>query len=135
MLCKGLYTTAKPFKPGYTCPVMHELSIIQNIIAIAEEEAAAQAPHAQIDSIELHIGEMAGVEIDSLEFLWTAAVDGTVLQHANCTIQRIPGQALCADCQTSFFIQQRHLPCPNCGSHWLDITGGEELRVKSIGFN
>ena len=114
---------------------MHELSIIQNIIEIAEETAARQPPPAKLDAIVLQIGELAGVEIDTLEFLWTAAVDGTVLQHANCTIQRVPAEALCADCQTRFPIQKRHDPCPNCGSHWLDISGGEELRVRTISFN
>ena len=111
---------------------MHELSIIQNIIEIAEEELRSRGDQHRVEAIDLQIGELAGVEISSLEFLWPAAVEETVLAKAECHIHRVPATAVCADCQTQFPIQQVFDPCPKCGSHWIDITGGKGMRIKNI---
>ena len=112
--------------------VMHELSIINSIIEVAEAEMRGQREKYRVDAITLHIGALAGVEVDSLEFLWPAAVENTVLENAGCKIVRIAGQAACRDCGEPFEIKQYYDPCPTCGSHLLQVLAGEELKIKSI---
>lgn len=51
---------------------MHEMSIALNIIELASEAAQAAAAH-RISSIELEIGTLAGVMIESLELCFEAA--------------------------------------------------------------
>ena len=111
---------------------MHELSIIQHIIDIATEELCCRGKGQKVEAIDLEIGELAGVEIESLEFLWEAAVSDTALDCAVCHIHRIPGEGKCSDCQTIFPLARIFDPCPHCGSHWINISNGEELRIQSI---
>lgn len=111
---------------------MHELSIIYSIIDAAENEVQKHGKKMAVESIELEIGELAGVEPSSLEFLWPAAVERTVLENTACNIVRVAGAARCTTCGHAFDIRQYFDPCPQCGSHWNQITAGEELRIKSI---
>jgi hydrogenase nickel incorporation protein HypA/HybF len=111
---------------------MHELSIIHSIIEAVETEVSGRLGQYRVETLNLHIGALAGVEIDSLEFLWPAAVQNTALENAECRIERIAGQAKCQDCGSAFEIEQYYDPCPQCGSHLLHVTAGEELKIKSI---
>lgn len=111
---------------------MHELSIINSIIEATETEMLGQREKYRVDAITLHIGALAGVEVETLEFLWPAAVENTILDQATCHIVRIAGQAACQDCGETFEINQYYDPCPTCGSHLLRVLAGEELKIKSI---
>ena len=111
---------------------MHELSIIYSILEAAEAEVQLHSDAGCVAAIELEIGALAGVEVSTLEFLWPAAVENTLLEHAACQIHRLPGQAYCSECDSDFPIRQFYDPCPRCGSHMIQITQGEELRIKSL---
>ena len=60
---------------------MHELSIALGIVKIAEDESA-KANANSVKVIELEIGSMSGIEMDSLDFAWPVAVKDTVLENA-----------------------------------------------------
>ena len=110
---------------------MHELSIALGIVKIAEEEMA-KANANTVDVIELEIGTLAGIEFESLDFVWPSAVKGTVLEKAGKRIKRIPAKARCGDCEKIYSIQFIHDNCPNCGSFLKSIVQGKELRVVSL---
>ena len=110
---------------------MHELSIALGIVQIAEKELHKSSA-SRIDEIELDIGELSGIEFESLEFVWPSAVENTVLQSANRKINTITGKAICLDCDTEFRIKNHYDSCPACGSLIREIINGRELRVKSI---
>ena len=110
---------------------MHELSIVMSIIDIAKQQAD-QACANVIDEIELDIGTLSGIEMDSFEFAWKQAVRGSVLEGAVRKINTIEAKARCLDCDAVFNIQHYFDPCPVCGEHLLDILSGKELKVKSL---
>ena len=110
---------------------MHELSIVQSIVEIAETQVR-QAGARQVDSIELDIGQLAGVEWSALEFAWEIAVRHTVLQHAGLVVRRIPGRAKCLECQKEFNISALYDACPYCQAHFYQILSGQELRVCAL---
>lgn len=110
---------------------MHELSIVMSIIGIAEKEAA-KCGAAAIEEIEMEIGILSGIEMAAFDFAWEQAVKDTILQNAERKIVRTEGKAGCLDCDAVFTLQQLYEPCPNCGSHFIDITRGKELKVKSL---
>jgi hydrogenase nickel incorporation protein HypA/HybF len=110
---------------------MHELSVALGILKIAENEAA-KANAKQIESIELEIGTLAGIEFDSLDFVWSCAVKDTILEHAKREINIINAKAKCVDCNTVFDIVNHYDSCPNCSSNFKSILQGKELRVKSL---
>lgn len=110
---------------------MHELSIVLGIVDIAQREFE-KAEASKVDSIELEIGKLAGVEPMALDFAWPEATKNTVLEHAERKIDYIPGKAECMDCNTEFDIEHIYDECPNCQSYLKDIIKGKELRVKAL---
>ena len=58
---------------------MHELSIALGIVKIAEDETK-KANAKKVTKIELEIGELSGVEIESLNFVWQSAIKDSVLE-------------------------------------------------------
>ena len=110
---------------------MHELSIALGIVKIAEDELNKVNAN-NIDEIELEIGNLAGIEFSSLDFVWPSAVENTVLQNAKRTITTIDGKATCMECQFDFQVINQYDNCPVCDSPFKEITRGRELRVKSL---
>lgn len=110
---------------------MHELSVALGIVRIAEDETK-RAQAQSVEKIELEIGTLAGIEFDSLEFVWPSAVKNTVLEHAEKKINVIQGKAVCLDCDHEFKIEKYYDSCPVCKSSLKGILQGKELRVKSL---
>jgi hydrogenase nickel incorporation protein HypA/HybF len=110
---------------------MHELSIALGIVKIAEEEMA-KAGSKQIEAIELEIGTLAGIEFESLDFVWPMAVKNTVLENAEIKIEIIQARAKCIDCDTIYPIENIYDACTGCGSFFKALLQGKELRVKSL---
>ncbi len=110
---------------------MHELSIVMSIIEIANGEAI-KANVSKIDEIELEMGLLSGIEMSAFDFAWQEAVKSSVLENAERIIVRPSGKAVCLECNTSFDIDSLYDQCPVCKSHFIDITQGKELRVKSL---
>lgn len=110
---------------------MHELSIALSIVDIAEKETA-KVEAKKVSLIELEIGTLAGIEFDSLDFVWPSAVKDTVLENAEKKIKIIRGEARCSDCETIFKLDNIYDACPNCGSYLKGILKGKELLIKSL---
>jgi len=110
---------------------MHELSIAMGVVELAEKEAL-KGGGAVIESIELEIGKLSGIEIEALEFAWPVAVKGTMLANAKRIIFSIAGKAKCADCGLIFDIDNLFDSCPSCNSYIKEIFKGKELRIKAI---
>ena len=110
---------------------MHELSIVTGIIRIVEE-AARRHGAVKVESIELEIGEMAGIDRHAFDFAWRQAVKGTLLEGARRMIREIPAKARCLECGHDFSVKQSFDACPRCGSYFKDIYQGKEMRVKAI---
>ena len=110
---------------------MHELSIALGIVKIAEDESA-KANANSVKAIELEIGSMSGIEMDSLDFAWPMAVKDTVLENARRDIDYIEAKARCLECQTEYDIEHIFDACPKCQSYFKDIFRGKELRVKAL---
>jgi len=110
---------------------MHELSIVMNIIEIAEDNAK-KANASVINEIELEIGTQAGVVREALDFAIESAKTGTMLENAKWVIHEIPALAKCTSCGNEFESADLFTPCPKCSNPFSDIFQGKELRVKSL---
>ena len=110
---------------------MHEMSIAMNIVELAS--AAAQAEGAgRIRTIELEIGTLAGVMVESLEFCFEAAARDTLAEGATLSIVSLPATGRCLDCDQVSPMSSLTTQCPHCGAWLLDITTGKELRINAI---
>ena len=110
---------------------MHELSIMMNIVAAAEEQTLNHQS-TSVENITLEIGELAGVDTHALEFVWDAAVKDTVLETAHHSILNTEGRAYCPACDVEFNLHELYDPCPICDGHTLEIIRGNELKIRSM---
>lgn len=110
---------------------MHEMSIATSLVKIALE-AAEKEGEKNITEIDVSIGQLAGVMIDSFRFCFDAIKESTPLGNSRLTIHEIPGKAVCSDCKNESNLNMISYLCPNCGSFGLKITQGEEIQIQSI---
>jgi hydrogenase nickel incorporation protein HypA/HybF len=103
------------------------MSIID--IALAE---AAKAEAQTIDEIEVEVGQLAGVMLESLDFCLQAAAHSTMAASATFTLIPTPGQGHCLTCQRGVMISEFPAQCPACGGFGVQITAGTELKLRSI---
>ncbi|NOX16674.1 MAG: hydrogenase maturation nickel metallochaperone HypA [Chlorobi bacterium] len=110
---------------------MHEMSIALSIIELAESEAV-KANSKKIYDIELDIGTLSGVEIQSLEFAFEAVKSGTILESADVNLNIIQAEGLCGECGRTFAMQFVYDNCPICRSYNIKLLKGKELKLKSL---
>jgi hydrogenase nickel incorporation protein HypA/HybF len=110
---------------------MHELSIATNIVEFAEEFARDHQV-TKINRIEIEVGQLSGIVMESLKFALEFAVENTVLEKADMVISIIPGKSKCNKCQTVFEIPNWYTTCPTCQSTDFEIMDGKEMQIKSI---
>jgi len=113
---------------------MHELSIAQSMVELAEQEARNHRA-VSIEELELEIGSLAGIDWGALDFALESAVKGTMLENARIATLRIAGEGRCGDCENLFPVENLFTSCPACGSYAVKIIKGKELRIKSIVVN
>lgn len=109
---------------------MHELSIAQSILDIAEN--AAPKNSGVVTSVGLQVGELSGIEIESLKFALSIIKENTILQKAEINIEFIGGEAECTECKKRFPMHYFGSSCPECGSYFLNVLKGREMRVLNI---
>jgi hydrogenase nickel incorporation protein HypA/HybF len=110
---------------------MHELSIAQSIVELAEREARNHQA-ISIEEVELEIGALAGIEWVALEFALESAIKGSLLEEARIVRLQIDGEGRCGDCESLFPVENIFTACPICSSYAVKIIKGKELRIKSI---
>lgn len=110
---------------------MHEMAICESIVQVLQQQAAAQN-YGRVKTVWLEIGPLAGVELEALRFSFDAVTRGTLADRAKLEIIETIGEAWCMQCAESVQVAQRYDACPDCGSHQLQLTGGEELRIKEL---
>lgn len=110
---------------------MHELALAQNIIETIHQ-AVPPETWKNVRVVRLHVGTMAGVVPDSLEFSFSALVSGTPLGHAHMEIQRIPFVVECEACGRTSTNETGIACCEECGSGNTRIRSGTELRVVNL---
>lgn len=104
---------------------MHELSLAEEIAAIVERHAQGR----KVSAVTLTIGELAGVEIDSLCFFLKSA-----LKDVAILIDRPTALARCPACGLKQRPEFRQAPCLACGARELEIRSGAEFKVSQIRF-
>ena len=110
---------------------MHEMALCEGIIQIVQEEARRHS-FSRVRTVCLEIGALGHVAPEALRFCFEAVAARTIAQGAALEIVELPGLAWCMACSNNVEIKQRYEPCPACGSYQLQVTAGEEMRVKEL---
>lgn len=110
---------------------MHEMSLCEGIMQVIENEAKTQN-FKKVKQVVLDIGVLSGVEIQALEFAFDVIMKGTIAEKAILKINHIKAQAWCMYCAETVTISQRYDPCPSCGSYQLQVSSGDEMKIKEL---
>ena len=111
---------------------MHEMSLAEGVLGVVEDALRSEPSGVQVRSVRLEIGQLAAVEIEALRFSFDVVKRGSVADAARLDVIALPGQAWCTQCADTVALAQRGDSCSRCGGHQLQVTGGDELRVKDI---
>ncbi|MET0089554.1 MAG: hydrogenase maturation nickel metallochaperone HypA [Candidatus Thiodiazotropha sp.] len=110
---------------------MHEMSLCESVIQIVQENALKQG-FKRVKTVWLEIGELSGVEVEAMRFGFEVVSRGSLADGATLEIIDVPGSARCMQCGKSVRVRQRFDACPDCGSYQIQVTGGEEMRIKEL---
>ncbi|QOZ23664.1 hydrogenase maturation nickel metallochaperone HypA [Bradyrhizobium sp. CCBAU 51753] len=110
---------------------MHEMALCQSIVEIVEEEARRRS-FSQVRSVCLEIGALSHVAPEAIRFCFAVVATRTIAEGAALRIIERSGVAWCMTCSKSVEIARRDECCPCCGSYQLQVTAGEEMRVKEL---
>lgn len=110
---------------------MHEMSLVESVREIVEDTARAHGAR-RVAIVRLRIGALASVEPQALRFCFDVVMKGSVADGAALEIEIVPGSAWCWDCERSVLLAAGDAPCPACGGHRLQVTGGTDMRVHDI---
>ena len=110
---------------------MHEMSLCEHVLQMLESEAAARNA-TRVSRVTLEIGGLAGVDVDAMRFCFDVVVRNPIADGAELAIQTPDGRGWCMQCAKTVSISARFDPCPQCGSHQVQVVGGDELLLKSL---
>ncbi|MCB1759099.1 MAG: hydrogenase maturation nickel metallochaperone HypA [Gammaproteobacteria bacterium] len=110
---------------------MHELSLCESILRVIEQSAAEQG-FRRVKTVWLEIGQLSGVEPEAMRFGFDVVMRDSLADGAGLEIIELPGRAWCMQCSREVAVRQRFAECPDCGSFQLQVTGGDEMRIKEL---
>jgi hydrogenase nickel incorporation protein HypA/HybF len=110
---------------------MHEMSLAEGMLQIVDETARNNGA-AKVTAVRLELGALSHVEVDALRFCFDAVARGGVAEGARLEIVTTPGRAWCMPCGDTVELARLGDACPRCGGYQLQVTQGEEMRLKDI---
>lgn len=110
---------------------MHEMSLCEGVLQLLREHAVSQG-FSQVKRVWLEIGALSGVEPQAMRFCFDVVMKESLADGAQLEIIHLPGEAWCMKCGEPVQVTARYQACPQCGSYQLQVTGGDEMRVKEL---
>ncbi|HEY0329111.1 MAG TPA: hydrogenase maturation nickel metallochaperone HypA [Rhodopseudomonas sp.] len=110
---------------------MHEMALCEGMLDIIQREAARQQ-FSRVRTVWVEIGALSHVEPEAMRFCFSAVTHGSIAADARFEVVEVPGEAWCMNCEKTVPVERRYDPCPHCGGHQLQVTAGDDLRVKEL---
>lgn len=111
---------------------MHELSIALEILDIVGKEAARHGA-AVVRQVNLRVGDLSGVETESLAFSFDAVKsEKDLTRETVLAIERVPVKIRCAPCDGEFTGSGHMVICPICEGFDTELLQGDELEIEDI---
>ncbi|MEX5632317.1 hydrogenase maturation nickel metallochaperone HypA [Parafrankia sp. FMc2] len=107
---------------------MHELSVTVGLVDMITERVP---PDLRVTRVAVEIGRLSGVMTDPVRFCFDLVAAGTPLEGARLDVTEPPGHGRCRRCGSDVALPDLLTPCP-CGSHEIDLTGGEQVRITAV---
>ena len=110
---------------------MHEFGIASSILDTLSAEAEKRHGRRLL-AVGLRIGEVSGVNSDSLEFCLQCLVRDTELEGLGIEIERTPRRHRCPRCNREFDVIDYEVECPECGEFRTVLISGDEMEIAYL---
>ena len=111
---------------------MHEVSIVQSLIERVQQQVSSCGRDGRVVRVDLSIGRLSGVNVDSIRFAFEILTPGTLLDAAALEIAEPAAVCCCRACDRRTEIDELELVCPVCESGDITIEGGRDLLIEAI---
>jgi hydrogenase nickel incorporation protein HypA/HybF len=117
---------------GYKAGIaMHELSLLENVREILENHALKQN-FSRVTKVTLEIGKLSSIEPDALRFGFDVVMKDSLAENAELIISELSGLGLCQQCQQQIEMETLYDPCAFCGSPFVKVIQGAEMKIKDL---
>ena len=110
---------------------MHEMSIVQSLIAIVEDEMINNNART-LKSVRVKIGEMSGIVPEALSTCFEILIANSDMKDAMLKMDIEPLVGCCRKCKEEFKVVEYKFSCPECNSTDIDIVSGREMSIVEI---
>ncbi len=110
---------------------MHELALAEGVLQIVEDTVRMQ-DCTRVNTVWLEIGELSHVQPEAIQFCFEAVAHNTIADGARLEICCTPGLGWCHACGCEVKMPSLVSPCPLCDGYQLQVTGGEDMRVREM---
>jgi len=108
---------------------LHELSIAIEILDIVQTEATRHGAK-RVRQVNLKVGDLSGVETESLAFSFDAVKgEKELTKDALLVIERLPVKIRCNTCDDEFKGVGHMVICPRCEGFDTKLLQGEEMEI------
>ena len=110
---------------------MHEFSIVDSLLNLAEEHAVKNNAK-KVTKLEIKIGVLSGVEPNLLQTAFDTFKEGTICEEAEFIMKIQPVVIKCQNCGFEGELGKDEYLCPKCKSGEIKITDGEDMYLMSL---
>ena len=126
------YPLLNPSPTAPTVLAMHEVSIMEQTMQVALENARSQDAIA-IHLVRMRVGVGSGVVPEALKFAFDVVTKGTIAEGANLEIETVPIACRCAGCGIEFQpLDPFFYQCPGCGQLSSTLIAGRDVELASL---
>ncbi|MGM0381087.1 MAG: hydrogenase maturation nickel metallochaperone HypA [bacterium] len=113
---------------------MHEVALAEDLINLIRSELEDRniSPGESEICINVEVGGMSCVVVESFEFAFRAVSEGTGLEAARLNCEEQPLTIKCMNCNFEGEVEEDIPICPRCESGETEVTAGDEFLLKSI---
>ena len=111
---------------------MHEGNFTNQIVdAILTE--LKNHPSGKPRRVQVKVGDMLHLNIDSVQAHYAMATKGTPLETAKLVLEESPTRVKCRTCSKEWEPEDHHLLfCDDCQKTEVDITSGNQVVIEAI---
>lgn len=111
---------------------MHELSIVESLIDQVKREIDRSGHEGRVVRLDIAVGRLSGVNVDSIRFAFELLSPDTVLENAELRVSQPKAVCRCETCKATTEIEDFVSECPGCGGGHITFEGGRDLFLESI---
>ena len=110
---------------------MHEIGIAASILEAIRSEGALHRCARPVRA-GVRIGELAGVDPESLRFCFETLANDTDLAHLKLEIEICARRHHCPVCRAEFAVSGYDFRCPACGREATEFMSGDQLEFAYL---